>query len=597
MTALLIQCAVKGTMVLLLAFAAATLMRRASASHRHLLWLLAMLAILLLPVLSSGLPAWNVMTIHDQAPVMIPQTPLTAQFSQVVTSGSDMQSSVAAPVRWNLPEILISAWAFGAVLTLSPLLIGRLSLWRLARAAQSCDDELCRRLRQQLGIRRPMRVLRSDRRAMPMTWGILHPHLLLPADEIDWPMAKRRVVLAHELAHVQRWDCLTQLIARLACAMHWFNPLVWIAAAKMAAAREAACDDVVLNLGAAGPDYAEQLLKIACAAPMRPILGAAAIGMARSSRLERRVRSILDAGRSRVGVSKSRTCVGAILAILLAMPIAMLRADAPATQPGSAIADAPRTRHFVELVVGPDRMTFQGQLVTWDQLSDVFQKVPDRASTVFCVGYSSDQVTLAQFNEARFAELAQKFGFESLSNVGQQPLGTMGRSDETMKSVAEVVRHAVETISTCSEGDPKVADALQSLQGLPDADAVAQLTGYLNSDVPEMRRAAIYVLWRGPFHNIDAAVDPLVQFGHHNEDFTRGMSALALGARRVRSAEDIIVNMATTDSSSYARRCAAYALGLMGDPAMIDTLQKVAQDPDPQVAANAKTAIRMLQGQ
>jgi len=63
----------------------------------------------------------------------------------------------------------------------------------------------------------------------------------------------------------------------------------------------------------------------------------------------------------------------------------------------------------------------------------------------------------------------------------------------------------------------------------------------------------------------------------------------------VQSAEPLISNMATDDSSPYARRCAAYALGLMGDPAAMDTLEKVARDHDAQVAANAKLAIKMLQ--
>jgi HEAT repeat protein len=52
--------------------------------------------------------------------------------------------------------------------------------------------------------------------------------------------------------------------------------------------------------------------------------------------------------------------------------------------------------------------------------------------------------------------------------------------------------------------------------------------------------------------------------------------------------------MATTDRSPYARRCAAYALGLLGDPNAMPTLQKVESDADPLVAYNAKAAIKML---
>ena len=87
--------------------------------------------------------------------------------------------------------------------------------------------------------------------------------LLVPAEAEAWPDERRRLVLLHELAHVRRWDWLTQLVAHVACAMYWFNPLVWLAARQMRIERERACDDLVLASGAKASDYAQELLALA----------------------------------------------------------------------------------------------------------------------------------------------------------------------------------------------------------------------------------------------------------------------------------------------------------------------------------------------
>ena len=67
----------------------------------------------------------------------------------------------------------------------------------------------------------------------------------------------------HELTHIKRADRRTQAIAQLACAIYWFNPLVWYAAAGLARERERACDDEVLRFGATPSAYATLLLDLA----------------------------------------------------------------------------------------------------------------------------------------------------------------------------------------------------------------------------------------------------------------------------------------------------------------------------------------------
>jgi hypothetical protein len=93
---------------------------------------------------------------------------------------------------------------------------------------------------------------------------------------------------------------------------------------------------------------------------------------------------------------------------------------------GSVNSSMSRERYFVTLVVGLEKMMFEGQEVTWEQLPKILKKVPNRPKTVFCIAIDSEEITVAQLNQAKAkAEiLSRQFGFEYLSYVGVHPLGS-----------------------------------------------------------------------------------------------------------------------------------------------------------------------------
>ena len=101
---------------------------------------------------------------------------------------------------------------------------------------------------------------------MPVTAGILAPVVILPEGSEEWDNERCRAVLMHELAHVRRRDLVFHIVSRIACAVYWFNPLVWYAARKLRSESERACDDLVLNRGAHASAYADHLLQIVRAA-------------------------------------------------------------------------------------------------------------------------------------------------------------------------------------------------------------------------------------------------------------------------------------------------------------------------------------------
>ncbi|MGA2066699.1 MAG: protein kinase [Thermoguttaceae bacterium] len=156
------------------------------------------------------------------------------------------------------------------------------------------------------------------------------------------------------------------------------------------------------------------------------------------------------------------------------------------------------------------------------------------------------------------------------------------------------VEAAVKTISTCAEGDPRVNDALVSLLDLDATEVVRELARFLDSREDTVRRAAIYVLWKVKFASIEPAVGGLLRLCKHQEDLTRGMAALALGENHVASSLVVLMTMTSNDPSGYARRCAAYALGFLGDPAATGVLEKALKDPETLVRTNAQAALKML---
>ena len=195
------------------------------------------------------------------------------------------------------------------------------------RAVEMTDDEWVRLtdgLSRRLRLGRIVRLLREPGATVPMTWGVFHPVILLPGEADGWESERRRVVLAHELAHVRRWDALTQWIAHVALAVYWFNPLVWVAARKMREEREHACDDAVLEIGTAPADYADHLLTIVRSLGSAPG-PAAALAMARRSQFEGRLLAILDNAVRRNGVSRAAGLATAAAALVCLVPLAAMR--------------------------------------------------------------------------------------------------------------------------------------------------------------------------------------------------------------------------------------------------------------------------------
>jgi len=364
-------------MVVLTAAGAASLaLRRASAAARHLVWSLALVSLLALPLLSLILPAWSVPILPQlrslvsaqaeaRTPASVPVAPAQTE-SQSPARQSEpvaMAPLAALPGFQNLPTsallpsggMLINAepaafptlslhwstwmliiWLLGVFMVFARLIIGTANVRRMARQASYVTENswtiLARSLAYQLHLRRHVALLKSDQVALPMTWGSWRSVVLLPVEADEWSPDLRHIVLLHELAHVKRRDCLTQMLAQMACACYWFNPWVWSAARRLRLEREQACDDYVLGVGTRASDYASHLLEIASTFTSPKCSSLVTVGMACRSQLEGRVRAILDPNISRRGLNRLATILVGISVACLVLPLAAIRPWAQAAE-------------------------------------------------------------------------------------------------------------------------------------------------------------------------------------------------------------------------------------------------------------------------
>jgi TonB family protein len=341
---LLLELTIKISLVVATGLLAASVLHRRSAALRHWMLAAAMAAALATPLLMQLAPTWTLPVFAQVAPVdhsPAPQPAKGATSRVGLTTSVDAESvrtaSPSAP--FDPSAVLLAIWIVGVTVNLAGLVVGFWRLLRTAARATIVHDgpwaDAARLLSDQLNVRTPVRLLQSDRPAVLVTWGLLTPRVMLPIDAPSWDADRIRVVLAHELAHVQRRDWIVQIgseLLRIAC---WFNPLVWLAASRLRLESERACDDAVVNLGVSGRDYALHLLELARQfGRARDVYPAVAI-VPRPSSLERRVTAMLNPRLSRRPLSVT-TRFGTIAVLLgIALPIALFAQARFSTLTGS----------------------------------------------------------------------------------------------------------------------------------------------------------------------------------------------------------------------------------------------------------------------
>jgi beta-lactamase regulating signal transducer with metallopeptidase domain len=309
------------------------------------------------------------------ASVVIASTPMAAAV-EAASGGATGGSTWNGVALWA-----VIVWLAGALVVITPPLVGLGRLAMLRRRARPMRGGrwalLVPSVLRELDIRRRVRFLELDGAVMPMTWGVLRPVVLLPSGDFDSTIEQRLDVLRHELAHVRRHDCLTQLIGQLACAVYWFNPLAWIAARQLRVEREHACDDEVLRAGSKASAYADYLLRVA---RTLHVPGAAAFGglaMARPSQLTGRLLAVLDDARRRGRISARAAVRGGLAALTI---VAVIGSLTPSAASARAVAVSPAVATTAPTSIATRATSIPVEPVAVELTSPAFAVVPSIAS-------------------------------------------------------------------------------------------------------------------------------------------------------------------------------------------------------------------------
>ena len=374
----------QGLVVTALACAAARWLREASPGSRHRVYAAALALMLACFPGTLGL----LYLLDDARPATLgakDRPGMDANSASGLNVAAGRHSTIAADpvarfrvsetsgVIWTVPRL--ARWTAAGYLVGICIMFGRMMLalrggWRLRRDALPLDDPALlaavKRLVERLGLSAAPVVAYCDRVAVPAVVGVLRPAILLPVTLATGLTPEQvHLVIAHEMAHIRRWDHLMMLAQWIAESVLFFHPAVWYLSHRLSVERELCCDSLVVTSGARPSDYAETLLRVmeSCRRPEHGLPEAALAmtpGRGRSAALVHRVTCILGQ-RSSSPVRLGRWwSIGLASTIVLATALGVRlgvraeSADASALEPAEAaaqdVADAPD-------VVAPSEVT------------------------------------------------------------------------------------------------------------------------------------------------------------------------------------------------------------------------------------------------
>lgn len=184
-----------------------------------------------------------------------------------VSDAETLTLSPALPKKIDLIALiknnLIYIWLLGVFVAFS------INIWGYARFIKHLTsgnrpgkDEEIELLRELLGNKNRVMLLRNKYAATPMLIGILKPAIIIP--DIDFTNGQLKNILLHEIMHLRRFDIGVKWLTVIAASIHWFNPLMYFIKKEINKACELSCDECVIKSfrDEEKQDYGETLISM-----------------------------------------------------------------------------------------------------------------------------------------------------------------------------------------------------------------------------------------------------------------------------------------------------------------------------------------------
>jgi len=607
----------KGTLVLVTTWTLTTVLRRVSASVRHLIWTLAFVSLVALPLASIVIPEWAVpflvkpiSTMPEGLREQVVVPPRAAQPSNLEASPS-RETSASMPsakifgalpahvLSWSWREVIPIVWLAGTLLALLRLVVGFVLTHVMTIRAKVISDESLNRLVSQLGrsmgLEQTVLLLRTNCSMVPITSGIVRSKILLPAGADDWPQERRRSVLLHELAHVRRRDCLVQLLTQVACAVYWWNPLAWYAARQLRQESERACDDLVLDAGTRASDYAHDLLEMARALNDTRRSPLASVALAHRSRFEDRLLAILDPKLARRALSRVSIMSAIFVTLTLLVPLAALQPTTRA-EPSTEANDAGD---------GDMRITVPFSLASIETRVAQTEARGTRAEEVVSKSTVQTEAAIEEAQERSPKPQPEPEEPEEKDVLNERALSALmvALNDpepsvrEQAISVLGQFRYepaADSFIQSLSDTEPSIREQAAWALGMLRSDrAIEALRAALGDEDDSVREQAAWAL--GMIRD-ERGVEPLLDAARDAEPNVREQAVWSLGMIQDERAADALV-AALRDEDEDVREQAAWALGMIRDERAAPALTGTLRDEDPDVREQAAWALGMLRSE